>query len=75
MMFAICKCDCCLSCLYQQELKAVASVGKDGEVSRLVGDMEDTLNTALPAIGSLDWQTELDLALQPLRSENADLRR
>lgn len=46
-----------------------------GEIGRLVSEMEQTVSLLLPRFMTLSWQTEIDLAMLPLRSENAQLRR
>ena len=47
-------------------------MNKDLEVKRLVREVEETV---VKKMGLMDWQVEWDLAMQPLRSENAQLRR
>ncbi|XP_022079303.1 uncharacterized protein LOC110973100 isoform X3 [Acanthaster planci] len=59
------------------ELQAVLADHEDIEVSRLLNEMEDVCNT-LPYTTQkqlLDLNTEVLLALQPLQSENGQLRR
>ena len=52
-----------------------ASCKSSVRVRKLVAEMEDVLSLCLPGSGMLNWQTEVDLAMQPLRTENANLRR
>lgn len=48
---------------------------EDSEVQRLIAELEACI-FLLPAInGNTDIQVEIALAMQPLRSENAQLRR
>ena len=48
---------------------------EDSEVSRLVKEV-NTVIDSIPQLGTtFNLQTEIDLALQPLRSENSQLRR
>ncbi|CAH1788687.1 unnamed protein product [Owenia fusiformis] len=54
-----------------KELKALANINNDLEVNRLTNE----LDRAITQLTSHSHQIELDLALQPLRSENATLRR
>ncbi|KAL0600129.1 Coiled-coil domain-containing protein 14 [Plecturocebus cupreus] len=57
------------------ELKALVAEKEDSEIERLVTEME-TCISILPAVsGNTDIQVEIALAMQPLRSENAQLRR
>ena len=63
-----------------KELKTVSDIAGHsatghGEIGRLVGEMEQTVSSLLPGVTTLSWQTEIDLAMLPLRSENAQLRR
>ena len=63
-----------------KELKTVAvttghSETTHGEIDRLVREMEKTVSSLLPGVTALSWRTEVDLAMLPLRSENAQLRR
>ncbi|WAR10038.1 CCD14-like protein [Mya arenaria] len=58
-----------------KELKECNKVTKDVEVNRLVSDVEDTINSIPQLALTFNLQTEIDLALQPLRSENSQLRR
>ncbi|KAK3577175.1 hypothetical protein CHS0354_037513 [Potamilus streckersoni] len=58
-----------------KELKECNKVTKDAEINRLVTELEQTVNS-IPQLGlAFNLQTEIDLALQPLRSENCQLRR
>ncbi|XP_025232616.1 coiled-coil domain-containing protein 14 isoform X2 [Theropithecus gelada] len=57
------------------ELKALVAEQEDSEIQRLVTEMEACISV-LPAVsGNTDIQVEIALAMQPLRSENAQLRR
>ena len=48
---------------------------EDSEVSRLVKEVNEVIDS-IPQLGTtFNLQTEMDLALQPLRSENSQLRR
>ena len=48
---------------------------EDVEVSRLVTEIDSAVD-AIPQLGvTFNLQTEIDLAIQPLRSENSQLRR
>ncbi|XP_052235577.1 uncharacterized protein LOC127847597 isoform X2 [Dreissena polymorpha] len=58
-----------------KELKECNRVIKDVEVNRLVGDLDDTVNSIPQLALTFNLQTEIDLAIQPLRSENSQLRR
>ena len=53
----------------------VAIFSEDKEIKRLVKDVEDTLETIPQLKSTFSLQAEIDLAIQPLRSENAQLRR
>ncbi|XP_039613349.1 coiled-coil domain-containing protein 14 [Polypterus senegalus] len=58
------------------ELKAlVAEKGDDPEVFRVITEVEDNISLLPTMVGSTNVQAEIALALQPLRSENAQLRR
>ena len=53
-----------------------AYLAGDIEVQRLLHEIEDSLNFMSPgSSGAINLKAEIDLALQPLRSENCDLRR
>ncbi|KAM9582750.1 coiled-coil domain-containing protein 14 isoform 2-T2 [Trichechus inunguis] len=57
------------------ELKALVVEQGDSEIQRLVTELEACMSL-LPAIsGNTNIQVEIALAMQPLRSENAQLRR
>ncbi|XP_041699257.2 coiled-coil domain-containing protein 14-like [Coregonus clupeaformis] len=56
------------------ELKALLA-GQDGVAERLVGELEQTVSLLPVMVGSSNIQAEIALVLQPLRSENALLRR
>ncbi|XP_075412431.1 coiled-coil domain-containing protein 14 [Tenrec ecaudatus] len=57
------------------ELKALAADQGDSEIHRLVSEVEACV-LLLPAVsGNTNIQVEIALAMQPLRSENAQLRR
>uniref|UniRef100_A0A2K6G128 Coiled-coil domain containing 14 n=1 Tax=Propithecus coquereli TaxID=379532 RepID=A0A2K6G128_PROCO len=57
------------------ELKALVAEQEDSEIQRLVTEVEAYVSV-LPAVnGNTDIQVEIALAMQPLRSENAQLRR
>nr|XP_005515947.2 coiled-coil domain-containing protein 14-like [Columba livia] len=47
----------------------------DSEMLRLMSEIEDCVSLLPAVVGSMNIQTEIALALQPLRSENAQLRR
>jgi uncharacterized membrane protein YgaE (UPF0421/DUF939 family) len=48
---------------------------EDKEIKRLVKEVEDTLEIIPQLKSTFSLQAEIDLAIQPLRSENAQLRR
>ncbi|KAL1022037.1 hypothetical protein UPYG_G00021440 [Umbra pygmaea] len=56
------------------ELKALLA-GQDSVAERLVGELEQTMSLLPVMEGSTNIQAEIALVLQPLRSENALLRR
>eukprot|EP00063_Salmo_salar_P064129 XP_014038964.1 PREDICTED: coiled-coil domain-containing protein 14-like isoform X2 [Salmo salar] len=56
------------------ELKALLA-GQDGVAERLVCELEQTVSLLPVMVGSSNIQAEIALVLQPLRSENALLRR
>ncbi|XP_061183948.1 uncharacterized protein LOC133192102 [Saccostrea echinata] len=58
-----------------KELKECGKINKDKEIKRLVKEVEDTLETIPQLKSTFSLQAEIDLAIQPLRSENAQLRR
>ena len=49
----------------------------DAETERLLNEIEDNLRMLVPCVNTLDTEygIDLSLAMQPLRSENANLRR
>ncbi|XP_060683887.1 coiled-coil domain-containing protein 14 isoform X1 [Hemiscyllium ocellatum] len=57
------------------ELKAVIVDQDDSEAHRLIMELEDSISLLPTVIGSTNVQAEIALSLQPLRSENAQLRR
>ncbi|XP_056010334.1 uncharacterized protein LOC130051762 isoform X2 [Ostrea edulis] len=57
------------------ELKECGKINKDKEIKRLVKEVEDTLEIIPQLKSTFSLQAEIDLAIQPLRSENAQLRR
>ncbi|NXP30461.1 CCD14 protein, partial [Leiothrix lutea] len=57
------------------ELRALVTDQGDSEMLRLVGEIEDSVSLLPAVVGSRSTQAEIALALQPLRSENAQLRR
>ncbi|KAJ6665454.1 hypothetical protein lerEdw1_003295 [Lerista edwardsae] len=57
------------------ELKALLTDHDDSEILRLLGEVEDCISLLPAAVGSSAMQAEIALAIQPLRSENAQLRR
>lgn len=57
------------------ELKALVAEQEDSEIQRLITEVEACVSE-LPAVsGNTNIQVEIALAMQPLRSENAHLRR
>ncbi|XP_006869431.1 PREDICTED: coiled-coil domain-containing protein 14 [Chrysochloris asiatica] len=56
------------------ELKALVAEQGDSEIQRLVTEVEACVSL-LPTSGDKNIQVEIALAMQPLRSENAQLRR
>ncbi|XP_037768454.2 coiled-coil domain-containing protein 14 isoform X4 [Chelonia mydas] len=56
------------------ELKALADQD-DSEILRLIHEVEDCVSLLPAVVGSTNVQAEIALAIQPLRSENAQLRR
>ncbi|XP_060774773.1 coiled-coil domain-containing protein 14 isoform X2 [Neoarius graeffei] len=56
------------------ELKALVS-NQDSEAVRLISEVEQSISLLPAMVGSTNVQAELALALQPLRSENVQLRR
>ncbi|XP_008841185.1 coiled-coil domain-containing protein 14 isoform X2 [Nannospalax galili] len=57
------------------ELKALVAEQEDSEVQRLVAEVETCISGLLATSGNTNIQVEIALAMQPLRSENAQLRR
>lgn len=47
----------------------------DSEAVRLIAEVEQSISLLPAMVGSTNIQAELALALQPLRSENVQLRR
>ncbi|XP_074857791.1 coiled-coil domain-containing protein 14 isoform X2 [Carettochelys insculpta] len=56
------------------ELKALTDQD-DSEILRLIHEVEDCVSVLPAVVGSTNVQAEIALAIQPLRSENAQLRR
>uniref|UniRef100_A0A8C8B5K5 Coiled-coil domain containing 14 n=1 Tax=Otus sunia TaxID=257818 RepID=A0A8C8B5K5_9STRI len=57
------------------ELRALITDQDDSEMLRLMSEIEDCVALLPAVVGSTNIQAEIALALQPLRSENAQLRR
>ncbi|KAM9380253.1 coiled-coil domain-containing protein 14 [Phaethornis superciliosus] len=57
------------------ELRALITDRDDSEMLRLMNELEDCISLLPAVVGSTSIQTEIALALQPLRSENVQLRR
>ncbi|NWS05169.1 CCD14 protein, partial [Motacilla alba] len=57
------------------ELRALVTDQGDSEMLRLMSEVEDSVSLLPAVVGSTNIQAEIALALQPLRSENAQLRR
>ncbi|XP_064291107.1 coiled-coil domain-containing protein 14 isoform X2 [Passer domesticus] len=57
------------------ELRALVTDQGDSEMLRLMSEVEDSVCLLPAVVGSRNIQAEIALALQPLRSENAQLRR
>ncbi|NXM12733.1 CCD14 protein, partial [Ploceus nigricollis] len=57
------------------ELRALVTDQGDSEMLRLLSEVEDSVSLLPAVVGSTNIQAEIALALQPLRSENAQLRR
>ncbi|XP_078260645.1 coiled-coil domain-containing protein 14 isoform X2 [Rhinoraja longicauda] len=57
------------------ELKALIANQDDSEVLRLIIELEDSISLLPTVIGSTNVEAEIALSLQPLRSENSQLRR
>ncbi|KAL8183170.1 UNVERIFIED_CONTAM: hypothetical protein K2H54_021373 [Gekko kuhli] len=60
---------------FLRELKALLTDHDNSETLRLLGEVEDCISLLPAAVDSSNAQAEIALALQPLRSENAQLRR
>ncbi|XP_013370686.1 PREDICTED: coiled-coil domain-containing protein 14 isoform X2 [Chinchilla lanigera] len=58
-----------------RELKALVAEQEDSEIERLLTEVEACITGLLAVSGNTDIQVEIALAMQPLRSENAQLRR
>ncbi|NXN85931.1 CCD14 protein, partial [Bombycilla garrulus] len=57
------------------ELRALVTDQGDSEMLRLMSEIEEWVSLLPAVVGSTNIQAEIALALQPLRSENAQLRR
>ncbi|XP_016055430.1 PREDICTED: coiled-coil domain-containing protein 14 isoform X2 [Miniopterus natalensis] len=57
------------------ELKALVAEQEDSEIQRLITELEACISLLPATSGNTDIQVEIALAMQPLRSENAQLRR
>ncbi|NXB66620.1 CCD14 protein, partial [Struthidea cinerea] len=57
------------------ELRALVTDQDDSEMLRLLSEIEASISLLPAVVGSTNIQAEIALALQPLRSENAQLRR
>ncbi|NXF75194.1 CCD14 protein, partial [Sclerurus mexicanus] len=57
------------------ELRELVTDQDDSEMLRLMSEIEDCVSLLPAVVGSTNIQAEIALALQPLRSENAQLRR
>ncbi|XP_009885618.1 PREDICTED: coiled-coil domain-containing protein 14 [Charadrius vociferus] len=57
------------------ELRALIADLDDSEMLRLMSEIEDCISLLPAVVGSTNIQAEIALALQPLRSENVQLRR
>ncbi|KFP31414.1 Coiled-coil domain-containing protein 14, partial [Colius striatus] len=58
-----------------RELRSLITDQDDSEMLRLMSEIEDCISLLPAVMGSMNKQAEIALALQPLRSENAQLRR
>ncbi|NWR83517.1 CCD14 protein, partial [Furnarius figulus] len=58
-----------------RELRELVIDQDDSEMLRLMSEIEDCISLLPAVVGSTNIQAEIALALQPLRSENAQLRR
>ena len=63
-----------LQCLLE-EMKSVVKSEQNSKLDLLMKQVGQTAAMFVPGLGGIDWHTELELAVQPLRSENAQLRR
>uniref|UniRef100_A0A8C9SBZ5 Coiled-coil domain-containing protein 14-like n=1 Tax=Scleropages formosus TaxID=113540 RepID=A0A8C9SBZ5_SCLFO len=57
------------------ELKALVAKKADCEALRLIAEVEQSVDLLPAIVGSTNIQAEIALAIQPLRSENSQLRR
>ncbi|NXD06058.1 CCD14 protein, partial [Nothocercus nigrocapillus] len=57
------------------ELRALVADQDDSEMLRLMSEIEDCISLLPAVVGNTNIQAEIALALQPLRSENVQLRR
>ncbi|KAM4697936.1 coiled-coil domain-containing protein 14 [Rhinophrynus dorsalis] len=57
------------------EIKALVADQGDGEAFRLITELEHSVSLLPGVVGSTNIHAEIALALQPLRSENSQLRR
>uniref|UniRef100_A0A8C3YUB0 Coiled-coil domain containing 14 n=1 Tax=Catagonus wagneri TaxID=51154 RepID=A0A8C3YUB0_9CETA len=57
------------------ELKALVAEQEDSEIQRLITELELCISLLPTVSGNTNFQVEIALAMQPLRSENAHLRR
>nr|KAF6381416.1 coiled-coil domain containing 14 [Pipistrellus kuhlii] len=57
------------------ELKALVAEQEDSEIQRLITELEACVSLLPATSGNKNSQVEIALAMQPLRSENAQLRR
>ncbi|XP_021373019.1 uncharacterized protein LOC110463018 isoform X2 [Mizuhopecten yessoensis] len=57
------------------EMKECGKINKDIEIGRLAKEIEKSLDSTPQLSATFSLQAEIDLALQPLRNENAQLRR
>ncbi|XP_057553863.1 coiled-coil domain-containing protein 14 isoform X2 [Hippopotamus amphibius kiboko] len=58
-----------------RELKALVAEQEDSEIQRLIAELELCISLLPTVSGNTNVQVEIALAMQPLRSENAHLRR
>uniref|UniRef100_A0A8D0YWS2 Coiled-coil domain containing 14 n=1 Tax=Sus scrofa TaxID=9823 RepID=A0A8D0YWS2_PIG len=57
------------------ELKALVAEQEDSEIQRLITELELCISLLPTVSGKTNFQVEIALAMQPLRNENAHLRR